>query len=166
MAFDINSVLLVGRLTRDVDLSYLPNNNTPIAKFSIANNTGKDEKSVNYFDVTAWDKLAEVCSQFLKKGSQVVIQGRLQQQRFQDKTGQNRSKVEITATNVQFVGGRQNGMDSMGAGNPPTSPPSNSGYRDNFGPQNVSNQGGSQKAASEDPFDSIDFNGPDEEIPF
>ena len=71
MAWDINQVVLVGRLTRDPDLSYTKTN-TPICKFSIANNRGgtNSAEEVNFFNITAWDKLASTCSQFLKKGRQ------------------------------------------------------------------------------------------------
>jgi len=107
MSWDINQVIVVGRLTRDPELSYTQNQ-IPICKFSVANNRndGKGGEDVSFFDVVAWNKVATSCSQYLRKGSQVVIDGRLNQSRFQDKTGQNRSKVEIVASLVQFVGAK------------------------------------------------------------
>ena len=102
MSYDTKQTILVGRLTRDPEVAYTKQN-TPVVKFSIASNRRKDE--VNFFDIVAWDKLADTCSKFLQKGRQVIVTGRLQQSRFQDKNGQNRSKVEIVANNVQFIGG-------------------------------------------------------------
>jgi len=110
MAFDINNLTIVGRLTKDPELSYTPSNNTPLCKFSIANNTSKNNEDVNFFDVTVWNKPAEVCNQYLSKGSQIVINGRIQQNRYTNKEGEKRSKVEIVANTIQFVGGK--GKDS------------------------------------------------------
>jgi len=110
MARDINSVVLVGRLTRDPELTYTQNQ-TPVCKFSIALNrqgaNGQDE--VSFFNIVTWSKVATVCSQYLKKGSQVIVEGRLQQSRYQDKTGANRSSVDVVAQSVQFIGGRSDG---------------------------------------------------------
>ncbi len=109
MAWDINTVTLVGRLTRDPELSYT-SSNKPVCKFSIANNRGSNPEDVNFFDVVAWEKTAEICGQNLKKGGQVIIEGRLKMDKWTDKTnGQARTKVNIIATNVQFLGARQEG---------------------------------------------------------
>lgn len=112
MATDINQVFLIGRLTKDVELSYTPGNNTALVKFSMANNEfrgNNQDEQVSYFDIVVWGKMAEVCNQFLAKGRQVAIVGRLRQERFQDKQGQNRSKVVIVAANVQFLSDRSQG---------------------------------------------------------
>ena len=117
MATDLNNCVIIGRLTRDVELSYTSGNNTALAKFSIANNEfrgSNQEEQVSYFDIVVWGKMAEVCNQFLAKGRQVAINGRLRQERFQDKQGQNRSKVVIVASNVQFIGGRGDGPQQGG----------------------------------------------------
>lgn len=109
MARDVNEVIVIGRLVRDVEFKVIASG-TPVAKFSIANNQAfkqNDEwkEYVNYFDVTVWGKQAESCSKYLTKGKQVAVSGSLRQERWQDKTsGQNRSKVEITANQVQFLG--------------------------------------------------------------
>lgn len=115
MSWDTNQVVIVGRLTRDPDVAYTKQN-TAVAKFSIAVNRGGQTEDVNFFDVVAWDKLADTCSKYLQKGKQVIITGRLQQNRFQDKNGQNRSKVEIIAGNVQFIGGQQGDQSSPQGG--------------------------------------------------
>jgi single-strand DNA-binding protein len=109
MAWDINTVTLVGRLTRDPELAYTASNK-PVCKFSLANNRGSNPEDVNFFDVVAWDKTAEICGQNLKKGGQVIVEGRLKMDKWTDKTsGQPRTKVNIVATNVQFIGARQDG---------------------------------------------------------
>tara|TARA_Y100000361_G_C11161446_1_gene347654 strand:- start:2584 stop:2997 length:414 start_codon:yes stop_codon:yes gene_type:complete len=106
---DLNKAMIVGRLTKKPELANT-NNGTQVTKFSIANNRyagqGKEEE-VNYFDVVVWGKRAEVCVKFLDKGSQVAIDARLEQQRWQDKEGNNRSKVVIVADNIQFIGGKK-----------------------------------------------------------
>ena len=113
---DINALTIVGRLTKDVELSFTSNNNTALAKFSIAVNEfkgGGKPDEVSYFDVTVWGKMAEICNQYIGKGKQVVINGRLKQDTWKDKTsGDNRSKVTIIAQNVQFVGGKGEGQDN------------------------------------------------------
>lgn len=111
MAYDVNSVVIIGRLTREVESSFTGNNNA-LCKFSIANNQGKPDSpnSVSYFDIVTWGKTAEICGKYLNKGSQVVVTGRLQQDRFQDKAGQNRSRVVIVAQNVQFIGSKPDGQ--------------------------------------------------------
>jgi single-strand DNA-binding protein len=108
MANDINSVTLVGRLTRDAELKYT-GNNTAVCKFSIAvNRRGKsgDEwrDEAHFFDITLWGRQGEAIQQYLTKGKQVGIQGELRQSRW-EQNGQNRSKVEIHAINVQLLGG-------------------------------------------------------------
>lgn len=109
MGKDLNSVSLIGRLVRDPELLY-SSQGTPIAKFSVANNysfkQGQEYKEeVNFFDVTVFGKSADNVYQYLKKGSQCCVHGELRQNRWQDKTtGQARSKVEILALSVQFLG--------------------------------------------------------------
>lgn len=113
MAWDINLVTLVGRLTRDPELSYTQAN-VPVCKFSIASNRGTNPDDVSFFDIVAWNKTADLCGQNLRKGSQVIIEGRLKQNRYTDKEGQKRSKIEIIANNVQFIGSRPEGMGNAG----------------------------------------------------
>jgi single-strand DNA-binding protein len=103
MAFDINQVFLIGRLTRDPETRY--SSSTVICKFSIANNSGRDEKDVSFFNIVTFGKTAEMCQQYLSKGKQVAIVGRLSQNRW-EKDGQTRSKVEIIANNIQFIGSK------------------------------------------------------------
>ena len=85
-----------------------PQNGTALCKFSIANNNDyyKDEelqKQVSFVDVTTWAKLAEQCNEYLKKGSRIIVNGRLKQDRWQDDNGGNRSKIIIVGNQVQFL---------------------------------------------------------------
>ena len=98
--YDTNIVILVGRLIKDAELSQTQSGKT-MCKFCIASNKGKDNAS--FFNVVTWEKLAQTCGQWLKKGKQVIVTGRLEQTKWQDKqTGQNRTAIHITANNVQF----------------------------------------------------------------
>jgi single-strand DNA-binding protein len=122
---DINHVVLVGRLTRDAELKYTEAG-MPISKFSIACNE-KHKKGeewvdeVNYFDIVLWGKTAEKLNQYLAKGKQVAVDGKLKQERWQDRgTGNSRSKVTITALNIQLLNSGNNnnggGEDQYGYG--------------------------------------------------
>ena len=121
---DLNKVILIGRLTRDLgaderSFGYLQNG-TCKAVVSIAVNNSKktDGKWVDeasYFDVVIWGKTAENLKPYLTKGQQIAVEGRLKQDRWQDKqTGNNMSRVIINAESVQLVGGKreENGSQS------------------------------------------------------
>lgn len=107
---DYNHVGIIGRLTRDVELTYL-NTGTALAKMSIATNRSikqndewKDE--VSFFNVILWGKRAEALSTYLLKGKQILIAGTLKQNRW-EKDGQTRSRVEIVADRIQLLGGKK-----------------------------------------------------------
>lgn len=102
---DLNSVTLVGRLTADPRQDFLPNG-TAKTTFSIANNyyiPNKDDQ-VSYFDIVSFGKLAETCGKYLTKGKQIAVSGELRQNRWTDKEGQKRSKVEILLQDMQMLG--------------------------------------------------------------
>ncbi len=117
MATDLNSVVLIGRLTRDAELSYLPSGSA-VAKLSIAVNRRRREgeqwiDEVNYFDVSFFGKSAEGLKPYLLKGKQIAVQGALKQDRW-EKDGQKFSKVQIVASNVELLGGRTDGNPNGG----------------------------------------------------
>ena len=108
---DLNSVVLVGRLVRDPELKYTPQG-AAVCEFTLASNrrfTKKDGEKVEevvFVDVVAWNRLAEVSAEYLKKGRMIVVSGQLIQERWEDKeTGQKRSKLRVQAQTVQFLGG-------------------------------------------------------------
>jgi len=105
---DINHVVLVGRLTRDAELKYTASGQA-VCKFSIAVNRRRKngdqwEDEANYFDIVLWGRQGESLNQYLLKGKSIGVDGELRQDRWQQ-DGQNRTKVEIVANNVQLLGG-------------------------------------------------------------
>lgn len=100
-------------ITKDIELKYLPSGKA-VAKFSIAKNRGYgDKKEVSYFDVVCFDKQAENVNKFCGKGSKVLIDGRLQQRRWEAKDGTKRSSVEIVAFSVEFLDSKPKGNDQV-----------------------------------------------------
>ena len=103
---NLNSILLEGNLVADPELRYTPKG-AAVCSFRVAcNRFYKQEeelqKEVSYFDVTAWNRLAEVCNEYLTKGRGVRVVGRLKQDRWEDGEGKTRSKVHIVAEHVEF----------------------------------------------------------------
>ncbi len=109
MSWDINHVVLVGRLTKDPELTYTQSG-AAVCRFSIAVNRSSSSSSedreakTNFFNIVSWNKTAEICKEYLKKGRQVGIDGRLQQRRWEGPDGVKRSTVDIVASTVQFFG--------------------------------------------------------------
>lgn len=103
----MNRVLLTGRLTRDPELRTLASGKT-VTQFSIATNDfrGGAEKS-EYHNVVTWDRLAEICGQYLGKGQQVAIEGRLQTRQWEDDKKIRHWKTEIVASSVEMLSGRR-----------------------------------------------------------
>ena len=105
----INSVVIVGNLTRDMEVKYL-SSGTAVGKFSLAYNDRikKDDQWVdeaNFFDVTVFGRTAESLNQYMTKGRQIAVRGKLKQNRW-EKDGQNHSKIEIIADVIQLLGGK------------------------------------------------------------
>jgi single-strand DNA-binding protein len=105
---DLNHVVLIGRLTRDSELKYTANGQA-VCKFSIAVNRRKKNgdqwvDEPNFFDIVLWGRQGESLNQYLVKGKLVGVDGELRQDRW-EQDGQNRSKVEIVANNIQLLGG-------------------------------------------------------------
>ena len=103
---NLNSILLEGNLVADPDLRYTPKG-AAVCSFCVAcNRFYKQEeelqKEVSYFDVTTWNRQAEVCNEYLTKGRGVRVVGRLKQDRWEDAEGKTRSKVHIVAEHVEF----------------------------------------------------------------
>ncbi|WP_281818873.1 single-stranded DNA-binding protein [Brachyspira pilosicoli] len=113
---DHNSVILIGRLTVDPQRKYTQSGKE-IAEFSIANNyyiSTKNTTEVNYFDVVAFDKLAETVNKYLIKGKQVLISGTLRQERWQDKnTNSTKSKIRIIMQSMQMLADKKESNNNI-----------------------------------------------------
>ncbi|MDR2700929.1 MAG: single-stranded DNA-binding protein [Spirochaetaceae bacterium] len=115
---DLNHVMLIGRLTRDAELKYTAAGQA-VCKFSIAVNRRKKSgdqwvDEPNFFDIVLWGRQGETLNQYLVKGKLVGVDGELRQDRW-EQDGQNRSRVEIVAANLQLLGGGPNGSGGFSA---------------------------------------------------
>jgi single-strand DNA-binding protein len=112
MSRGLNKVMLIGRLGRDPEMRYTPSGR-PVATFSLATsrtwNTSEGEKRTDteWFNVVAWGGLAEICKQFLTKGQQVYVEGRLQTRHWDDPEGNKHSVTEIVANEMIMLGDRR-----------------------------------------------------------
>ena len=106
----MNKVILIGRLTKDVELRYTQTNNTAVASFSLAVNRKfvkpGEERQADFFNVIAWNKLAENISKYLFKGNQVAISGRLETRSWDDPNGQKHYVTEVIAEEIDFIGSK------------------------------------------------------------
>ena len=108
MAASLNKVMLIGNLTRDPELRYVPSGQ-PVVSFSVAVNrtymsqAGEKKEEVSFIRVVVWGRRAEVCNEYLKKGSPVFIEGRLQSRSWDAPDGTKRSTLEVIALSVQFL---------------------------------------------------------------
>jgi len=120
-ATNINRVVLTGNLTRDPELR-TTQSGTSVCSLRIACNTRRKDASgqwvdkPNYFDVTVWGAQGENCAQYLSKGRPVAVDGRLEWSEWEAQDGGKRSKVEVVADTVQFLGSRGDGGESGGGG--------------------------------------------------
>ena len=116
----VNKVILVGRLGRDPETRYTGGGQA-VANFSVATDetykdrNGERQKRTEWHKIVVWGKQAEIAQQYLKKGSLIFIEGRIQSREWQDKEGQKRTSFEIVATNFRMLGGRAEGA-AAGAG--------------------------------------------------
>ena len=120
---NFNKVLLVGNLTRDPELKHTPSNQA-VAQIGLAVNRnyqtkdGEKREETTFVDCEAWGRTAEVMCQYLAKGRPVLgVEGRLKLDQWQDKDGNNRSKLKVVIENFQFLGGRGEGGQGGGQSN-------------------------------------------------
>ena len=117
----VNKVILVGRLGRDPETRYTGGGQA-VANFSVATDetfkdkSGERQKRTEWHKIVVWGKLAEIAQQYLKKGSLIFIEGRIQSREWQDKEGQKRTSFEIIASNFRMLGGRGDGGGASGGG--------------------------------------------------
>jgi single-strand DNA-binding protein len=117
----VNKVILVGRLGQNPEVRYTPSG-AAVANFSVATNeswtdkSGQKQERTEWHKVVVWGKLAELCSQYLAKGRQCYVEGRLQTRQWQDKDGQQKYTTEVQAQTVQFLGATAGAGAGAGAG--------------------------------------------------
>ncbi len=145
----VNKVILLGRLGQDPELKYTPSG-AAVCNFSLATseswsdkNSGQKQERTEWHRVVVWGKLAELCNQYLAKGRQAFVEGRLQTRSWEDQQGNKKYTTEIVASNVQFIGGSAQASNSSGFDRPS----SNDNPFADFAPE-------------------PDFNSSNEEIPF
>ena len=120
MSRGLNKVQIIGHLGKDPEMRYTPSGK-PVTTFSVAvsrswnSADGERHSETEWFNVVAWGNLAEICKQYLVKGQQVYIEGRLQTRRWDDKEGQKHTSVEIVANEMMMLGERHNGNSNQEA---------------------------------------------------
>jgi single-strand DNA-binding protein len=119
MSRGLNKVMIIGRLGRDPEMRYTPSGR-PVTTFSVATSrnwtTSDGEKHIEteWFNIVAWGNLAEICNQFLTKGQQVYIEGRLQTRHWDDQEGHKHTSVEIIASEMIMLGDRREAEENNG----------------------------------------------------
>jgi len=120
MARGINKVILVGNLGKDPETRYMPSGKA-VTNFSIATSeswkdkqTGEQKEQTEWHNIVMYDRLAEIAAEYLRKGSQVYVEGRLRTRKWQDKEGRDRYTTEIIANEMQMLGGRGGAGGGMG----------------------------------------------------
>jgi single-strand DNA-binding protein len=156
----VNKVILIGNLGRDPEVRYLPSGDA-VANFSIATTEKWKDKSGDMQEQTEWHRIsffgrqAEICGEYLRKGSSVYVEGRLQTRKWTDKDGNERSTTEIRGDRMQMLGGRGGGSAEM------REPPDNGGAESAAPakkPAVAAAAGGAKKSTG---FDDLD-----DDIPF
>lgn len=121
----LNKVILIGRLGRDPECRYLPNGDA-VCNFSVATSeswkdqSGQKKERTEWHNITMYRKLAEIAAQYLKKGSQVYLEGKIQSRKYTGKDGIERTAFEIIASEMKMLGGKAEGGE--GQHNPPPPP--------------------------------------------
>lgn len=140
-----NKVLLIGNLTKDPELRYTPNG-TAVANLRLAVNrkfkdrSGELKEDTCFITVTAWDKQAEICNQYLQKGRAVFVEGILQSRSWDTPDGQKRSTIDVRAERIQFLpvgGGRGAGVAGSGEGGEAQHASDNQGGEDVVRPEDI-----------------------------
>ncbi|QPI65900.1 single-stranded DNA-binding protein [Vreelandella venusta] len=181
MARGINKVILIGNLGQDPEVRFTQGG-TAVANINIATsdswldrNSGQRQERTEWHRVILFKKTAEIAQQYLKKGSKVYIEGRLQTRKWQDQSGQDRYTTEVVANDMQMLdsGGQQQAPQQSGYQQPPQNqqrsgyqqpPPNNSGYGGAQQPQGHRPPQGQQPYGAPDPGQYANFD--DSEIPF
>ena len=114
----MNKFQFLGRLTRDPESRVLPNSNTPVTTFSLAVNRrftdANGERKTDFFNLTAFGKLADFCAKYYRKGQQVLVEGRIQNRSWEDQNGQKRYATDFIVENAYFADSRRDQYTSDG----------------------------------------------------
>ncbi len=111
MSGSVNKVILIGRLGKDPAVTYTPSG-APVAKFSLATDevfkdrSGEQQKRTEWHNIVAWNKLAEICGQYLTKGKQVYIEGSIRSRQWEDQAGNKRTAYDIVARDMKMLGSK------------------------------------------------------------
>ena len=136
----LNKVMIIGNLGRDPEMRYTPSG-SPVTSFSVAvsrnwkSREGEAREETEWFNVTCWDKLAEIANQYLTKGKQVYIEGRLRTHSWDDKTtGEKKYRTEVVATDMTMLGqrGGEGGGDFAGSSDRVSTPNGDTSEFDNM----------------------------------
>ena len=157
----LNHIVIMGRLTRDPELRYTQSQ-TPVASFTVAVDRdfgGRDggEKQTDFIDCSAWRQTGEFVSKYFRKGSMIVVSGRLQSRKWQDRDGNNRTNWEISADNVYFGESRRRDDDNRDS------------YGGNYSANNYGGAGGDSGRSAPAPAPAgpfSDLGDDDGELPF
>ncbi|MGA1769366.1 MAG: single-stranded DNA-binding protein [Steroidobacteraceae bacterium] len=149
MARGINKVILVGHLGQDPQTRAMPSGKS-VVNLRLATTdqwrdrqTGENKENTEWHTVVMFDRLAEIAAEYLRKGSQVYVEGKLRTRKWQDKDGHDRYSTEIVANEMQMLGGRGGGQSQGGGG----------GYEPREAPAREATQGGARPAGGGDEFD-------------
>ncbi len=115
MSRSLNKVLLIGRLGREPEMRYTPSSR-PVTTFSLAttrawNSNGKRREETEWFNIVVWGQLAEICKQYLHKGQQVYIEGRLQTRTWESAEGKKNTSIEVVANEMIMLGDRSSSKE-------------------------------------------------------
>ena len=111
MSGSVNKVILIGRLGKDPEIKYTPSG-APVAKFSLATDevfkdrAGEQQRRTEWHNIVAWNKLAEICGEYLTKGKQIYIEGSIRSRQWEDQSGNKRTAYDIVAREMKMLGSR------------------------------------------------------------
>ena len=146
----MNQVILIGRLARDPELSYTPNTQNAMCRFTIAVDRPRrqgEDAGADFIRITVWGRQAETCDRYLSKGRQVAVQGRIQTGSYKNREGVTVYTTDVVADRVEFLGGGQGGQN---------------GGQGSFNQGGGSFGGGYQGGSNNAPQQSGNFGGPEE----
>jgi len=115
----MNKILIIGNLGSDPEMRYTPNGN-PVTSFSMATNRryttadGESREETEWFRISAWNRTAEICNQYLQRGSKVYVEGRLSSRTYAGSDGETRVSLDVSATDVRFIDSRGSGPGQGG----------------------------------------------------